>query len=293
MTDTDFEKLADAIEDQSQEGQPGRQVEMKPTPDCGEHTYRGNGRLEGLKALITGGDSGIGRAAAIAFAREGADVAISYHPSEEEDAAQVEGWIEKGGGKCVRLPGDVADPSYCESMVERTVESLGGLGCLVNNAAQQYKRESLDEITPEALDSIFRVNVFSAFHACRAAERHLQPGSTVINSVSVVAYKGSPSLLDYSATKGALVAFTRGLAARWVEKKIRVNMVAPGPVWTPLQPPESSKGPELSGFGEQVPMGRAGQPVEMAGAYVYLASGESSYVTGQCVHANGGMVLNG
>lgn len=259
---------------------------MTPKADHGETTYKGSGKLLGRKALITGGDSGIGRAVAIAFAREGADVLISYL-NEHEDAKETANWIEKAGRKAVVIPGDIQDEQHCQWLVTRAVEEMGGLDILVNNAAFQMSRKSLQEITSEELDRTFRTNVYAMYFLCKAAELHLKPGSTVINTTSVNAYKPSPELLAYAPTKGAIQNFTGALGQLWAEKGIRVNCVAPGPIWTPLIP--STMPPEKTEtFGKDVPLKRAGQPAELAAVYVLLASNDSSYMTSSTIQVTGG-----
>lgn len=242
-------------------------------------------------ALITGGDSGIGRAVAIFFAKEGADVAIAYL-NEEEDAQETRRLVEAEGRRCLALAGDVGDEGHCQEMIEQTVRELGRLDILVNNAAEQHPQESIEQITSEQLERTFRTNIFAMFYLTKAALKHLKEGAAIINTTSVTAYKGSPQLLDYSSTKGAIVAFTRSLSQSLVEQGIRVNAVAPGPIWTPLIP---STFPEdkVASFGADVPMKRPGQPEEVAPSYVFLASDDSSYISGQVLHPNGGNVVNG
>ncbi|MEC3078782.1 SDR family oxidoreductase, partial [Bacillus tropicus] len=236
-------------------------------------------------------DSGIGRAVSIAFAKEGANVAIAYL-DEEEDANETKQYVEKEGVKCVLLPGDLSDEQHCKDVVQETVQQLGSLQVLVNNVAQQYPQQGLEYITAEQLEKTFRINIFSYFHVAKAALSHLKKGDVIINTASIVAYEGNETLIDYSATKGAIVAFTRSLSQSLVQKGIRVNGVAPGPIWTPLIP-SSFDEKKVSQFGSNVPMQRPGQPYELAPAYVYLASGDSSYVTGQMIHVNGGVIVNG
>lgn len=276
---------------QHQEQQPGRESQMTPAPQSIGERYQAAGKLSGKVAIVTGGDSGIGRAVAVLFAKEGADVAISYL-NEHEDAKETARQVEQEGRKCITLPGDIGDESVCQSIVQKTIDELGHLDILVNNAAEQHPQESIENITAEQLERTFRTNIFSMFFMTKAALPHLKEGSAVINTTSVTAYQGNPSLLDYSSTKGAIVAFTRSLSQSLVEKKIRVNGVAPGPIWTPLIP---STFPEdkVKSFGQQVPMQRAGQPDEVAPSYVFLASSDSSYMTGQILHPNGGNVVNG
>ena len=276
---------------QHQDQQPGIESEMTPRPDADDPEYRGSGKLRGRVALITGGDSGIGRAVAIMYAREGADVAISFL-NEHSDAEETRRLVEKEGQRCVLIPGDIGDESFCRQTVERTVSELGRLDILVNNAAEQHPQESIEDITAEQLERTFRTNIFSMFYLTKAAMRHLGPGSAIINTTSVTAYKGSPQLLDYSSTKGAIVAFTRSLSQGLAEKKIRVNGVAPGPIWTPLIPATFDE-EKVATFGADVPLKRPGQPEEVAPCYVFLASDDSSYMTGQVLHPNGGEVVNG
>lgn len=272
---------------QQQEG-PGLQQEMNPVPDCGETSYRGTGRLTGRKAVVTGADSGIGRAVAIAYAREGADVLLSYMPEEEADAQQVVKLIEEAGRKAVAMPGDVKDESYCERLVEAAVEQLGGLDILAVIAGKQQFVPKIDELTTEQFDETFKTNVYAMFWLCKAAIKHMKPGSSIINTSSIQAYKPSPILLDYATTKAAINTFSKALAQQVAEQGIRVNVVAPGPVWTPLQIVGGQPVEKLKDFGSQTPLGRPGQPAEMAPAYVYLASQESSYVSGETLNANGG-----
>jgi NAD(P)-dependent dehydrogenase (short-subunit alcohol dehydrogenase family) len=265
---------------------PGSEAEMQPMADHGENSYKGSGKLTGRKALITGGDSGIGRAVAIAFAREGADVLISYL-NEDEDARETARYIEEAGRKAVLVAGDICDEAHCQQLVQRAVDELGGLDILVNNAAYQMAHESLQELSADELDRTFRTNIYAMFYLCKAAEAHMKPGSTVVNTTSVNAYKPSPILLAYAATKAAIQNFTSNLGQVWAEKGIRVNCVAPGPVWTPLIP--STMPPEkVKTFGEDVPLKRAGQPAELAPIYVLLASEDSSYMTGSTVQVTGG-----
>jgi NAD(P)-dependent dehydrogenase (short-subunit alcohol dehydrogenase family) len=267
---------------------PGLASRMQPRPDHGETTYRGSGRLAGRKALITGGDSGMGRGAAIAFAREGADVAINYLPAEEPDARDVANLIRAEGRTAVQLPGDIRDEAFCVRLVADAVDRLGGLDILVNNAGRQIARASLLDITSENFDDTFKTNVYAMFWITRAALPHLQPGATIINTASVNAYDPDPGIVDYAATKGAIMIFTKGLAKQLASKGIRVNAVAPGPVWTPLQVTGGQPTEKLPNFGKNTPMGRAGQPAELAPLYVLLASPESSYSTGQVFAAVGG-----
>ena len=267
---------------------PGLASKMEPRPDHGEETYKGSGRLTGRRALITGGDSGIGRAAAIAYAREGADVAINYLPAEEPDAKEVVELIRKAGRKAVAIPGDLKDPAFCKQLVERAVKELGGLDILVNNAARQIAHESILEITDENFDETFKTNVYANFWITKAAIPHMKQGAAIVNTVSVNSYDPNDTMIDYAATKGALMILTKGLAKQLAKKGIRVNAVAPGPFWTPLQVTGGQIPDQLPEFGKQTPMGRAGQPAELAGMYVLLASNEASYCTGQVFGAEGG-----
>jgi NAD(P)-dependent dehydrogenase (short-subunit alcohol dehydrogenase family) len=273
---------------EQEQDEPGLQSAMTPQPDIGELSYRGTGRLEGRKALISGGDSGIGAAVAVAFAREGADVAITYLPAEEEDAAKVARIVTGSGRRAVQIPGDLTDRAFCAEVVERAAAELGGLDILVNNAAKQVATESLEEITDEQLEQTYQTNILAMFRVTRAALKHLRPGSAVINTTSVQAYQPSETLLDYATTKAAINAFTKGLAQQLASRGIRVNAVAPGPIWTPLQPSHGTPTEGLPEFGQSVPLGRAGQPTEVAPAYVFLASPESSYVLGETLNVNGG-----
>ena len=261
-----------------QQNRPGSEAEMTPKPQTQGSNYRGSSKLEGKVALITGGDSGIGRAVAVLSAREGADVAIVYL-SEQQDANETKQLVEAEGKKCLLIKGDVGDENFCQQAVQQTIKELGQLDILVNNAAEQHPQESLEKITAEQLERTFRTNIFGMFFLTKAALPQLKEGSAIINTTSVTAYKGNPQLLNYSATKGAIVAFTRSLSQSLVEKGIRVNGVAPGPIWTPLIP---STFPEdkVKSFGAEVPMQRAGQPEEVAPSYVFLASNDSSYMSG-------------
>jgi len=272
--------------------QPCRERKMKPQPESRARQYLAANKLAGKVALVTGGDSGIGRSVAVAFAKEGANVAVVYL-EEHEDAEETKRLIEAAGTKCLLMAGDVGDEKFCQRTIKNVVKVLGGLNILVNNAAEQHvQEEGLPKITAKQLLDTFRTNIFSMFYLSKAALPYLKEGDAIINSTSVTAYRGSPHLIDYSATKGAIVSFTRSLAKSLVEKNIRVNAVAPGPIWTPLIP---STFPEdhVESFGAKVPMNRAGQPDECAPAYVFLASDDSSYMTGQVLHPNGGEVING
>lgn len=276
---------------QTQKRQPGREKAMRPQPVADRPEYVGSGKLQGKVALISGGDSGIGRAVAIAFAKEGADVAIIYL-EETDDARETCEIVERHGGTCLLLKGDIGREETCREMVEETIQRLGRLDVLVNNAAEQHPQESIDAISQEQLEKTFRTNVFAMFYLTKAAMPHLGQGSAIINTASITAYRGSEQLIDYSSTKGAIVSFTRALSGSLAEKGIRVNGVAPGPIWTPLIP-ATFPAEKVASFGKDTPMGRAGQPEELAPAYVYLACDDSSYVSGQFLHVNGGIVING
>ncbi|MEN1970400.1 SDR family oxidoreductase [Lentibacillus sp. N15] len=270
---------------QVQSKQPGIESKMTPLP-AQPTTYKGTGKLAGKSALITGGDSGIGRAVSILYAKEGANVAISYL-DEHEDAEKTKEMVEAEGVSCILLPGDIKEASHCEDLVEQTVKAFGKINILVNNAAIQYVREDLLDISSEQLEEVFRVNFFSQFHTTKAAVRHMQAGDAIISTSSINAYRGNPIFMDYSATKGAITAFIRSIAQSLAKKGIRANTVAPGPVWTPLIP-SSFDEDGVENFGQDSLMGRPGQPSEHAWAYVMLAADESSYMTGQAIHINGG-----
>ena len=276
---------------QHQPHQPGLEHEMRPRPASENRAQYGSGKLRDKVALITGGDSGIGRAVAIAYAKEGADSAIVYL-NEHEDARETQRLVQQEGRRCLLIAGDVGKEPFCHEAVDRTVREFGRLDILVNNAAEQHPQESLEQITAEQLERTFRTNIFSYFYMGKAALPYLKEGSTIINTTSVTAYKGSPQLLDYSSTKGAIVAFTRSLSQALADKQIRVNAVAPGPIWTPLIP-STFPADKVAEFGSDVPLKRAGQPEEIAPSYVFLASQDSSYTTGQVLHPNGGTVVNG
>ncbi len=267
---------------------PGLASEMDPRPDHGEQSYRGSGRLAGRKALITGGDSGMGRAAAIAYAREGADVAINYFPSEEPDARQVIELIKAEGRTGIGIPGDLRDEAFCRRMVEAAVQGLGGLDILVNNAARQQTRASILDVTDEDFDATMKTNIYAPFWTIKAALPHLKPGSAIIGTTSEQAYDPSPELYDYAQTKAATANYVKALAKQLAAKGIRVNGVAPGPIWTPLQVSGGATMEKLEKFGGQTPMGRPGQPVELASIYVQLAAADASYATGQIYGAAGG-----
>jgi NAD(P)-dependent dehydrogenase (short-subunit alcohol dehydrogenase family) len=272
-----------------QQPEPGLDTELVPKADVGEFSYRGTGRLEGRKALVSGGDSGIGAATAIAFAREGADVAITYLPQEEVDAQNIARIISESGRKAVTIPGDLTEAAFCTDVVERAVAELGGLDILVNNAGKQVAVESLEELPEEQVEETFRTNIVAMFLVTKAALKHLPAGATIINTTSIEAYQPAPVLLDYASTKAAINNFTKGLAQQLAPRGIRVNAVAPGPIWTPLQPSGGQLPEQLPEFGQSTPLGRAGQPTELAPAYVFLASSESSYVLGETLNVNGGM----
>jgi NAD(P)-dependent dehydrogenase (short-subunit alcohol dehydrogenase family) len=276
---------------QSQAKQPGETVPMQPKPRDSAEGYLAAGKLEGKVALITGGDSGIGRSVAVHYAKEGADVAVMYL-NEHEDAEETKQLVEAEGRRCVLIAGDIGDPEFCRSAVEQCVEQLGGLNILVNNAAEQHEQQSLEEISDEQLERTFRTNILAMFYLTRAALPHMGEGDAIINTSSITAYEGHKTLLDYSTTKGAIVSFTRSLAENLAKRKIRVNGVAPGPIWTPLIP--ASFDPQhVAKHGADTPLGRVGQPDDCGPAYVYLASRDSAYVTGQMIHINGGSVVNG
>ncbi|MDN4523705.1 SDR family oxidoreductase [Fictibacillus fluitans] len=276
---------------QHQSHQPGTETEMNPKPQSDAKTYRGSEKLKGKAAIVTGGDSGIGKAAAIAFAKEGADVAIVYL-DEQQDAEKTKSLIEQEGVRCILFSGDIGDENFCKDVIEKTVGEFGKLDVLVNNAGEQHPQNSLEDISAEQLEKTFRTNIFSMFYLTKAALKHLKAGSSIINTTSITAYQGNPKLIDYSSTKGAILSFTRALSNSIVEKGIRVNAVAPGPIWTPLIPATFSA-EDVDQFGQNAPMKRPGQPEELAPAYVYLASDDSSYVSGQTIHINGGTVVNG
>lgn len=267
---------------------PGLAKDMTPQPDLGEKSYKGFGRLAGRRALITGADSGIGRAVAIAFAREGADVVLNYLPSEEKDAREVIQLIEDAGRKAVALPGDIGDEAFCKRLVDESIAGLGGLDILVNVAGKQTFLENIADLTTEQIEATYRTNVFAMFWLCKAALPHLRPGSTIINTTSIQSYQPSPGLLDYASSKAAITAFTHAFAKQVIGKGVRVNAVAPGPVWTPLQPSGGQPQEKVEKFGSEAPMKRPGQPAELAPIYVVLASQESSFVTGEVYGVTGG-----
>jgi NAD(P)-dependent dehydrogenase (short-subunit alcohol dehydrogenase family) len=305
MTDTSSTDQYSQQNPQQQYGQPDTQGEQIPPvgapgstegqmdskPDHGEQSYRGSGRLEGKKALITGGDSGIGRAVAIAFAREGADVAIVHLPNEESDARETTSWVEKAGRKALAVSADVRDEQQCRELVERVVQEFGQIDVLVNNAAYQMNQSGgIEDISTEQFDRVLKTNLYGLFWVTKAALKHMREGASIINSSSVQAYSPSPELLDYAMTKAAIVNVTKNLGQFLAQRGIRVNTVAPGPVWTPLIP-ATMPAEKVESFGQQVPMGRAAQPAELAPAYVFFASQESSYVTSQVLGVTGGSPL--
>lgn len=269
---------------------PGKQYEMIQKPEIQNPDQTGSGKLQGRVAVITGGDSGIGQAVAVAFAREGADLAICFL-NEHKDAAKTQKLVEEEGRTCITLAGDIGNEQFCAEFIAHTIERLGRIDILVNNAGEQHPAEKLEDITEEQLERTFRSNIFSMFFMTKAALAHLKEGNVIINTSSVTAFKGNPQLLDYSASKGAITSFTRSLAISLAGRGIRVNSVAPGPVWTPLIP--STFPPDkVKEFGKNVPLGRAGQPSEVAMSYVFLASPDSSFITGQTIHVNGGTIVN-
>ena len=275
---------------EQEQSQPGLTAEMQPQPDHGEQSYRGSGRLTGRHALITGGDSGIGRAVAIAFAREGADVSIVYLPEEQKDADETARWVEDAGRRAVLLPGDLQDEAFCRSVVDQTASEFGGIDLLVLNAAHQRERSGIDKLPTADFERVMRVNLFAPVFLARAAVPKLEAGSSIITTTSIQGFDPSTVLVDYAMTKAALVAFTKALAEELGPKGIRVNAVAPGPIWTPLIP-ATGWPDKLPSFGQDTPLGRAGQPAELAGAYVYLASDEASYVSGAILPVTGGKGL--
>jgi NAD(P)-dependent dehydrogenase (short-subunit alcohol dehydrogenase family) len=277
------------VPDQHQNHQPGHEHKMNQEPIVIRENYKGSEKLKGKKALITGGDSGIGRAVAVHFAREGADVAIAYL-DEDKDAKDTQQMVEQEGRKCVLIPGDLRNEAFCKEVVERAVQELGGLNILVNNAAEQHEQNDLRAITSDQLEKTFRTNIFAYFFVAQAALNHLKEGDCIINTTSITSYRGSSHLMDYASTKGAITAFTRSLSQNLAEGGIRVNAVAPGPIWTPLIPATLEK---VGDFGKDQPMGRLGQPAEVAPAYVFLACEDASYITGQTIHVNGGEQIGG
>jgi NAD(P)-dependent dehydrogenase (short-subunit alcohol dehydrogenase family) len=287
----DYQEQQEERPAQEQPRQPGIQAEMEPEPQTVPPGYRGSGKLEGKAAIVTGGDSGIGRAVSVLYAKEGADVAVVYL-DEHEDAEHTKGMVEEEGRRCLTIAGDVGEESFCREVVERTVGELGRLDVLVNHAGEQHEQKRFEDITSEQLERTFRTNVFSMFHLIKAALAHLPEGGSIVNTTSITAYQGNPSLIDYSATNGAIVALIRSLAISLVDRGIRVNGVAPGPTWAPLIP-ASFDAEKVEDFGQQTPMGRIGQPAEVAPSYVFLASSDASFMSGQVLHPNGGTVVNG
>ncbi|MFD1610269.1 SDR family oxidoreductase [Sphingomonas tabacisoli] len=285
MSDTDVQPMI------HEDPQPGRESQLEPKPDWTPR-YPGSGRLQGKVALITGADSGIGRAVAALYAREGADVAVVYL-REHDDAQKTCEIVEGEGRRAIRIAGDVGDKDFCKQAVERTVAELGGLDILVNNAGEQHPDKQIEDITEEQLKRTFQTNIFAMFYLVQAARKHLSKGSAIVNCTSVTMYKGSSELLDYSATKGAITAFTRSLSENLIKDGIRVNAVAPGPIWTPLNPMGGATPEKLKDFGKNTPMGRPGQPNEVAPAFLFLACEDSSYMSGQVLHPNGGEIVNG
>jgi NAD(P)-dependent dehydrogenase (short-subunit alcohol dehydrogenase family) len=280
----------DQVPPQHQSRTPALETEMVPRPQYDDPNYKGSGKLQDKVALITGGDSGIGRSVAVYYAKEGADVAIVYF-DEHDDAKENQQAVEDYGRRCLLIPGDIRGEDFCREAVQKTLDEFGQLDILVNNAAIQYQEPTLDDIDEARLGEVFATNIFSMFYFAKAATPHMKPGSSMINTTSINAYKGNPSLLTYSTTKGAILAFTRSLAQPMLEKGIRVNGVAPGPIWTPFIP-DAFEGDDVSNFGKQVPMGRPGQPNEVAPSFVFLASEDASYIAGQVLHPNGGVVVN-
>lgn len=277
------------IPEQSQ-AEPGLDSMLRPQADHGQDSYIGADRLKGRKALITGGDSGIGRAVAIAFAREGADVAINYLPSEEEDATETKRLIEAAGRRAITLPGDLSDESFCRKLVNDAADGLGGLDVLVNNAGKQVYNDDFTTLSADQVKMTYAVNIFAMFWLSQEALKYLPKGGTIINTTSIQATQPSPGLIDYASTKAAILNFTKGLSQQLTPKGIRVNAVAPGPIWTPLQPSHGQSQEKLTEFGKSTPMGRAGQPAELAAAYVFLASQESSYISGEVIGVTGGQL---
>jgi len=282
--------LPKSMPPQKQDKQPGIDALMNPTPVYEFPNYTPANKLSGKVAVITGGDSGIGKAVAIAYAKEGADIVIIYL-DEHEDAKNTKSVIDNIGRKCMVLSGDIGEESFCMDSVDKIIKEFGKIDILVNNAAEQHPQNSIEDITKDQLERTFKTNFFGAFYMTKAVLPHMQPGSCIINTTSITAYKGNETLIDYSCTKGALATFTRSMALSLISRNIRVNAVAPGPVWTPLIPSSGSE-QDVAKFGSNNPMGRPAQPAELAGAYVYLASIDSSYVTGQTIHVNGGVIVN-
>lgn len=283
--------IFDEKKPQKQDRQPGIEAAMEPRPEYIKPTYKPAGKLNNKAALVTGGDSGIGRAVCIHYAKEGADIALVYL-DEDEDATETKSLVEETGRKCLLIKGDVKSADFCKQAVDETVKTFGRLNVLVNNAGMQFPQKDVKNISEEQLDITFRTNIYAYFYFAEAAVKHMKEGDSIINTTSVTAYRSSPALVDYSSTKGAITSFTRSLATNLVEKKIRVNGVAPGPVWTPLIVSTFDE-EKIKKFGEETAMKRAGQPSELAPAYVFLASDDASFITGQIIHVNGGEVVNG
>lgn len=284
-------KSKQAFPPQHQERQPGVEIEMDPNPESVKSDYKGSGKLKGKTAIITGGDSGIGKSVAIYYAKEGANVTIVYL-DEHEDASTTKELVEQSGQRCLLLSGDIGDESFCKEVVEKTVGEFGSVDILVNNAGEQHPQKSILDISTEQLEKTFKTNIFAMFHLTKAVLPHMKKGSSIINTASITAYQGHPELIDYSSTKGAIVSFTRALSNSISKDGIRVNGVAPGPIWTPLIPSTFTED-QVAQFGSDTPMGRAGQPEELAPSYVFLGSDDSSYISGQMIHVNGGKVVNG
>lgn len=285
------EKSKQAFPAQHQEREPGVETEMDPKPESVKSDYKGNGKLKGKTAIITGGDSGIGKSVAIYYAKEGANVTIVYL-DEHQDASTTKELVEQTGQRCLLLSGDIGDEAFCKEVVDKTVGEFGSVDILVNNAGEQHPQKSILDITAEQLEKTFKTNIFAMFHLTKAVLPHMKKRSSIINTASVTAYEGHPELIDYSSTKGAIVSFTRALSNSISKDGIRVNGVAPGPIWTPLIPSTFTED-QVAKFGTDTPMGRAGQPEELAPAYVFLGSDDSSYISGQVIHVNGGKVVNG
>ncbi len=292
MQDPRYQYDQPAIPKDQTQPEPGKDADLTPQAEHGEDTYVGSGKLSGRKALITGGDSGIGRAVAIAYAKEGADVAIVFLPEEREDAQKVIETIQSYGREALAIEGDIKDEQFCINAVKQTVATLGGLDILVNNAGKQIFVEDIKDLTTKQFEDTFKTNIFAMFWLSKAAIDHMPAGSTIINTTSIQSYQPSPGLLDYASTKGAITSFTKGLSQMLIEKGIRVNGVAPGPIWTPLQPSHGQPSEKLAEFGKDTPIGRAGQPAELAPVYVFLASQESSYITGEIIGVTGGKPIS-
>lgn len=292
MAASDHLEMKQKTRPRQRQKQPGLESKMRPAPEFIKPGYKASGRLTDRVALITGGDSGIGRSVALAFALEGADIAFCHLPREARDAADTASRIRAMNRKVITFAGDVGDSGTCRRLVEKTVKAFGRLDIVVNNAGEQHVQENVEDITDAQIERTFRTNIFSQFYTVRAALPHLKAGASIINTASVTAYAGKPTLIDYSATKGAIVSFTRALALNLAERKIRVNAVAPGPIWTPLIP-ATFPADEVAVFGTDTPLGRAGQPSEVSTCFVFLASDDASYVSGQVLHPNGGRIVNG